>query len=73
MMLLMAAKAAKGKQGGGGNTGADPNMRILYRQPYPGIPVVESYQYRNEGDVLLGYIVEVSRASLRLLSQQRGL
>ena len=54
--MLLMAKAGKGKQGGGSG---DPNMRILYRQPYPGVPVVETYQQRNEGDVLLGYIVEV--------------
>ena len=62
MMLMMAARGGKGKKGGGTN---DPNMRILYRQPYPGVPVVETYQNRHEGDVLLGYIVEVRRSSFK--------
>jgi len=31
----------------------------LSRHPVRGIPVVETYQHRHEGDVLLGYIVEV--------------
>ena len=41
------------------NTIPQDMQRILYRQPVPGIPVAESFQQRQIGDVLLGYIVEV--------------
>ena len=34
-------------------------MRILYEQPYPGIPVVDTTQQRNPGDIILGYVVDV--------------
>ena len=38
-------------------------QRILYRQPVRGVPISESYQQRQETDVLLGYIVEVCAPS----------
>ena len=59
ILPLVAGAARKNKQGAG-DSGIDPStMRVLYKHPGAGIPVLESSQLRHEGDVLLGYIVEV--------------
>ena len=58
MLMMAAAKAGKNKQGN------DPNRQLLYKHPVPGIPVVETYQQRNPGDVILGYVVDVRSRKL---------
>ena len=60
-MLLALAAGRKGRQGQQAN---DPNMRILYKHPYPGIPVVETTQLRSPGDIILGYVVDVRSLTL---------
>ena len=62
-LLLAPAIAMSGGCKGARRDEQTADMRILYRQPVPGVPVVETYQQRHESDVLLGYIVEVCHPS----------